>query len=133
VHEAYAHLVEGGDDEWASRDQFFAAAARAMHDIVIASARSKGALKRGGGAARQELDASRIAMPPGVPSEDRLALADALERLEAQHPAQHQVVVLRTFAGLTNAEVADAVGQSERTIERHWRFGCAFLARELGR
>ena len=132
VHEAYLGLVEGGDPGWKGRGHFFGAAARAMHDIVVDRARRRAAQKRGGGAAHDDLDAISVAAPGGAAVEDVLALSDALARLAAEHPRRHEVAMLRTFAGLSEEEIAELHGVSTRTIEREWRFARAWLARELG-
>lgn len=44
----------------------------------------------------------------------------------------HQIVMLRFFAGLTTAQIADALGVTERTVERRWRYVRARLHKELG-
>src|SRR5690606_19832555 len=56
VHEAYLRLIGSADVSWASRAQFFAAAAQAMRRILVERARARGRLKRGGGLQRVELD-----------------------------------------------------------------------------
>lgn len=132
VHEAYLGLVANGDPGWKGRGHFFGAAARAMHDIVVDRARRRAARKRGGGAGHEDVDAITVAAPDGQPVEDVLALSEALARLAVEHPRRHEVAMLRTFAGLSEEEIAELHGVSTRTVEREWRFARAWLARELG-
>jgi len=133
VHEAYLGLVANGDPGWKGRGHFFGAAAQAMHDIVVDRARRRAAQKRGGGAAHEDVDAISIAAPDGSgPVEDVFALSEALARLAKDHPRRHEVAMLRTFAGLSEEEIAELHGVSTRTVEREWRFARAWLARELG-
>jgi RNA polymerase sigma factor (TIGR02999 family) len=131
VHEAYVGLVGQGDPGWKGRAHFFGAAAMAMRDILVDRARRRAAAKHGAGLAREDVDSISIAAPGGAPVEDVLALAGALERLKARHPDRAEVAMLKTFAGLTEQEIADMRGVDVRTIERHWRFARAWLAREL--
>ena len=62
-----------------------------------------------------------------APPEDLLALDEALSRLSREHPRQHQVVMLRFFAGLAAEEAAELLGITSRTVERDWRFARASL------
>jgi RNA polymerase sigma factor (TIGR02999 family) len=131
VHEAYLRLV--GDDAsrgWDSRGHFFAAAAEAMRRILVDNVRRKRAEKRGGRLERQALDDIDIAVP--APSEDLLALDEALAKLEARDPAKAQLVKLRYFAGLSEDEAAQALGISRTTAHRHWRYARVWLLNELG-
>ena len=131
VHEAYLRLVDGGAvRSWESRGHFFAAAAEAMRRILVDNARRKGAEKHGGRVARQELDDIDIAAP--APSEDLLALDEALAKLEAVDPAKARLVKLRYFAGLSEDEAAQALGISRTTAHRHWRYARVWLLNELG-
>ena len=91
---------------WDSRGHFFAAAAEAMRRILVDNARRKRAEKHGGRLERQDLDDIDIAAP--APSEDLLALDEALAKLEAEDPVKAQLVKLRYFAGLTEEEAAQA-------------------------
>ena len=63
---------------------------------------------------------------------DVLAVADALEVLEAESPELARIVRLRYFAGLAPDEVADQLGVSESTVFRQWRFARAWLLRRMG-
>src|SRR5262245_34693926 len=99
VHEAYLRLVGGADVAWDGRGHFFAAAARAMRQILVDRARHRGRIKRGGGQKRIELDDAALAVEP--PSTDMLALNDALDRLEKSDARKSEVVMLRYFAGLS--------------------------------
>jgi RNA polymerase sigma factor (sigma-70 family) len=76
-----------------------------------------------------DLDQSEIVLDE--PPESLLALDEALKRLEAEEPRLGEIVMLRYFAGLTQGETAAALGVSERTIERDWRYIKAWLRREL--
>lgn len=135
VHEAYLRLVgpgrEAGENapHWDHRGHFFAAAAEAMRRILIDNARRKQRPKHGGGRRRVAGD---IAAPrPEMPPEDLLALDEALDQLAQQEPAKAELVKLRFFAGLTMPEVADILGISLATAERHWTYARTWLFARL--
>ena len=125
VHEAYLRLVDDKRHDWNGRGHFFGAAAEAMRRILVDRARRKQRLKHGGGHQRVDLDASAIAVP--TTREDLVALDDALRGLEAHDEAVAGVVKLRYFAGLTIPQVAVTLGVSERTADRRWAYGRAWL------
>src|SRR5262249_47644115 len=111
VHEAYIRLVDGEKvQHWESRRHFFAAAAEAMRRILVDNARRKRAEKHGSQFERQDLEGLDIADP--APSEDPLALDEALAKLEAEDPVKARLVKLRYFAGLTEEEAANVLGIS---------------------
>ena len=127
VHEAWLRL--GAETSWNSPAHFFGAAAQAMRRILIDRARAKGCQRRGGGARRVELETLDLAWTS--PPEDLLDLDAALTRLEAEDPAAAQLVMLRFFAGVPNAEAARLCEMSESTAKRTWTYARAFLHREL--
>jgi RNA polymerase sigma factor (TIGR02999 family) len=129
VHEAYLRVIGRADPGWEGRGHFFAAAARAMRDILVEQARRKAALKRGGDRKRFDLEDADVAIEP--PSEDILALDEAIKRLEADDPRKGQIVNLRYFAGFTAQETAAALGVSVGTIEREWRYIRTWLYTQL--
>jgi RNA polymerase sigma factor (TIGR02999 family) len=130
VHEAYLRLVgDGNGAAWEGRRHFFFAAARAMRDILVEQARRKASGKRGGDYGRSELDEACAVLQP--PAENVLALNEALGELEREDPLKAQIVLLRYFTGLTEEETAEVLGQSERTVRRHWRFIKAWLKSRL--
>jgi RNA polymerase sigma factor (TIGR02999 family) len=129
VHEAYLRLVGDRRDAWDNRRHFFAAAAEAMRRILVENARRKGRHKHGGGRKRLDLDEACTLIE--APSEDLLALEEALGRLTALNPTRAEVVKLRFFAGLTMPEVALALDISVPTAERYWAFARTWLYAEL--
>jgi RNA polymerase sigma factor (TIGR02999 family) len=134
VHEAVARLLGRGAQNWDDAGHFFFAAARAMHDILVEAARRKLSDKRGGHRRRVGLEragALRLTFPADAPPADILALDEALERLKADEPRWHQLVLLRFFAGLNAEQCAAAMSVGLRTVERDWRFIRARLHREL--
>lgn len=129
VHEAYLRLARPDGSDYKDRVHFFAVASRAMRQLLIDHARRRHAGKRGGGEIAIDLAAVEIA---GDDRSGELLLVDeALKRLEAFDPRLAQVVEWRFFGGLTEVEIADALGMSERTVKRDWRRARAFLQREL--
>jgi RNA polymerase sigma factor (TIGR02999 family) len=130
VHEAYLRLVGPGEaTRWESRGHFFAAAAEAMRRLLVESARRRKRHKHGGDHQRISLEAAESLMPS--PSEDLVALDEALTRLAAQEPIKAEVVKLRFFAGLTMPEIARVLNISLATVERHWTYSRAWLYAEL--
>jgi RNA polymerase sigma factor (TIGR02999 family) len=130
VHEAYLRLVRADDPGWEGRRHFFGAAARAMREILIEQARSKGRLKRGGDGKRVAFDDALAAIHP--PADDVLAVDEAITRLRAEDPDLAEMVTLRFFGGLSLEETAGVLGKSVSTLTREWRFARAWLARQLG-
>jgi RNA polymerase sigma factor (TIGR02999 family) len=128
VHEAYIRLV-GGDQSrrWNGRNHFFAAAAAAMHRILVDVARRKLAAKRGANPRRHPLDA--LSAPE--PDEELLALDEALRKLAQVDPQKACLVELRYFAGLTGEQAAEVLGISPTTADRHWAYARAWLQAEV--
>lgn len=129
VNEAYLRLVDARQVSWQDRAHFFALCARAMRQILIDHARSRGSTKRGGGEVAIELDEAMAAAPS--PEVNLLELDDALKRLEALDPRKSQVVELRFFGGLSLEETAEALNVSTKTVQRDWNLARAWLYREL--
>ena len=130
VHEAYLRLVRDQDPGWDGRRHFFAAAARAMREILIEQARRKATRKHGGAGRRVELVEGLAVIEP--PAEDLLALDEAIQQLGAVEPRLAEVVLLRYYTGLSVEETAEVVGRSVSTVVRDWRFVRAWLAGRLG-
>ena len=130
VHEAYLRLVgDGAQPQWDGRAHFFAAAAEAMRRILVEHARRKKRHKHGGGRLRVELEAADF-LAKG-PSEDLVALDEALDKLIEEDPAKAELVKLRFFAGLTMPEIAQVLRISLATAERHWTYARTWLYAEL--
>jgi RNA polymerase sigma factor (TIGR02999 family) len=129
VHEAWLRLSRQSRTDWQNREQFYAVAAELMRRILVDRARRRRAWKHGGGLERVDLDAVEAV----VPQDDALVLEvhDALARLEEEDPVKAEVVKLRFFVGLENAEAAAILGISEKTVRRHWTFAKAWLFRAM--
>jgi RNA polymerase sigma-70 factor (ECF subfamily) len=131
VHEALLRLL-GGEAlaDVPDRRYLFAAAVRAMRQVLVDHARRRRALKRDGRRVRVPLDRALATLEErGL---DVVALHEALEHLALEHPRQAQVVDLRFFGGLSIPEVAAALGVSDTTAEGDWRLARAWLRGRLG-
>ncbi|MFH1999601.1 MAG: sigma-70 family RNA polymerase sigma factor [Planctomycetota bacterium] len=129
VHEAYLRVVRKQDPGWDGKGHFFAAAAQAMRDILVEQARRKTSLKRGGD--RSRVDNDEVEPMARIPSDDVLAVDEAVKRLEEEDPRKGRIVNLRYFARLTAKETAQALNISVGTVEREWRYIRAWLECEL--
>lgn len=125
VHEAWLRLTKDDAQVWQNRAHFFGAAAEAMRRILIENARRKSRLKRGGDQRRIDIDELELA--DTTPDEKILLIDEALERLQADDPEKARVVLLKFFGGRTNQDVAEMLGVTERTVERHWAYAKAWL------
>ena len=129
VHEAWLKIAGDRQQHFANRRHFFKAAAGAMQQILIDIARCKQRLKHGANLIGDELHESRIAT--SVPSEELLAVNDALATLALEDPQAGEVVRMRYFVGMTVPEIAAALDLAPRTVDRHWAFARAWLKRTI--
>jgi RNA polymerase sigma-70 factor, ECF subfamily len=134
VHEAFIRLVRPGAN-FQSRLHFFNAAALAMRRILVDHAQTRRARKRGGGLQPVNLDDADLQAGNDDPAAllDILALDEALGRLAELSPRQAQVVNLRFFAGLKDAEIAELLGVVEKTVRRDWSTARLWLYAEMSR
>jgi len=129
VHEAWLKLVGAGEQKFKNHRHFLAVAAEAMRRILIDRARRRKTQRHGGQCEPVELWETRLAAP--AEDDQLLAVNEALEKLEGQHPAQAQVVKLRYFGGMTNEETAQALNLSVTTVKVYWSFARAWLFNAL--
>ena len=131
VHEAYIRLVGAEDQSWEGRGHFFAAAAEAMRRILIEKARHKRRRKRGADLQRIGLEDATLAIEG--PSEDVIAVDEALTKLERDDHVVADLVKMRYFAGLNLDQIAKILDISRRTADRYWAYARAWLHREITR
>ena len=130
VNEVYLRLIEVKQVQWQNRAHFFAMASRLMRRILVDAARAKAYQKRN--AKRQKVSLDEAIAVAATPSQDFVALDDALNALEAVDPRKCKVVEMRFFGGMSVEETAVALHLSVGTIKQDWRLAKAWLARELG-
>jgi RNA polymerase sigma factor (TIGR02999 family) len=130
VHEAWLR-VGGESHGWQSRWQFFSAAAEAMRRILIDRARSKQAIRHGGGLERVDVDEVEIVAP--AEEGELLSVHEVLDEFARHHKDKAELVKLRYFAGLTLPEAAEVLGVSLATAKRYWTFARMWLFREICR
>jgi len=131
VHEAYLKMVRGARLQASDRSHFLALAAHAMRQVLVDHARRRTAAKREGAEQWRPItlgDVEGKVSRPDLAPEDLLALDDALERLE---PRQRRIVECRFFGGMTDEEIAAALGVTDRTVRREWVKARAWLNRAL--
>jgi len=129
VNEAYVRLIDWQSVRWQNRAHFFGLAAQMMRHILVDHARRRHVQKRGGSRIQVSLErAENIADERGV---DVIALDDALNALAQFDERKSRIVELRFFGGLSEAEIAEALHVSLRTVQREWNLAHAWLYREL--
>ncbi|TKJ34461.1 MAG: RNA polymerase subunit sigma [Planctomycetes bacterium B3_Pla] len=129
VHEAYIRLVDTENQSWQGRAHFFAAAAEAMRRILIERARHKQRMKHGGDRRKIDLDDATLAIEG--PSDDVIAVDEALTKLGREDQVVADLVKMRYFAGLNLDQIAKILGISRRTADRYWAYARAWLHREI--
>jgi RNA polymerase sigma factor (TIGR02999 family) len=136
VHEAYLRLVDQTRIQWNDRVHFFAVAAHVMRRVLVDHARRYRAARRGGPHRRAiSLDVLESANPGALTGAQRadvlVALDEALEQLAVFDARQARVVECRFFGGMTEAETAQALGVTERTVARDWVKARGWLYQKL--
>ena len=119
VHESYLRFLNSGQLRIEDRKAFFAYASRVMRSVIIDAVRERQAERHGGDLAQLTLDTQRAADLPAGEAEI-LHLHEALKALEEADPRLAAVVEMRYFGGYTEAEIAEAMGLTERTVRRDW-------------
>jgi len=125
VHEVYLRLVDQSRVNWENRSHFFAIAARLMRRILVDHARAKRAGKRP--QADRQISLTDLPLGVEVQTVEVLALDEALEQLETIDSRQARIVEMRFIAGLSEEEIACALGVNVRTVKREWRIARAWL------
>jgi RNA polymerase sigma factor (TIGR02999 family) len=128
VNEAFLRLNGGQSLRLQNRGHFMALASRAMRQILVDYARSRGARKRDAGI---RITVDNLADLPV--SEDRglVALDKALDELSQMDERQGKIVEMKFFGGLSAKEISDVLGISLATVERKWATARIWLRREM--
>lgn len=131
VHESYLKLIGATALPVEDRHHFFTYAARVMRSVIVDFARARAAERRGGDADHVVLDtvlSDRVA----APENDVLCVHEALDVLAKADERLAQVVEMRYFGGLSEREIAEVLGLSERTVRRSWEKARLLLLAALG-
>jgi len=119
VHECYLRFLQAGQGSLAQPAEFVAYASRVMRSIIVDFIRRRRAERRGGDAEHISLDAT-AAQAVRDPEQEILEVSEALDLLAACEPRLAQVVEMRYFGGLTEPEIAQCLGVTDRTVRRDW-------------
>jgi len=119
VHEAFLRLQQVGRIELNDREHFMAYAASTLRSVVVDFVRRRSAERRGGDVEKITLN-TELADKLGASDDEILEVHNALDRLGKVDPRLVQVVEMRYFAGLSEAEIAAALGLTDRTVRRDW-------------
>ena len=132
VHEAYIKLSKNENKVWESKGHFMATAAQVMRHLLINYAEKRNAQKRGGGQANIPLEAIPEVIDPER-AELLLALDEVLGQLATFDERGAKIVELKFFGGLTQVEIAELLGITERTVRRNWVLAKTWIQKELKR
>ncbi|CAN5674374.1 ECF-type sigma factor [soil metagenome] len=124
VNEVLLRLLKQHKRQWGGTDHLIRVAAEAMHDVLVDHARRREASKRGGQHKRIAWDEE---LPIEAPAQDMLCFHEACESVRRHSEAHFDLLLLRIYAGLSMEEIAVQRGQSERTVQRQWKFVKAVL------
>lgn len=119
LHESFLKLIGSAALPIEDRQHFFAYAARVMRSVIVDFARARRTERRGGNLNQVTLEILLSQQVVG-PEDDALRIHEALDVLEKADARLARVVEMRYFGGLTEAEIAQALGISDRTVRREW-------------
>ena len=130
VHEAYLRFAQAGHLCVEDRQHFLKYASHVMRSVIVDFVRGRIAQRHGGNIAHVTLNSEDISSAAGA-EQEVIQVHEALEEL-SQHDARLvEVVEMRYFAGMTEAEIAAVLGVTERTVRRDWQKARLFLAESL--
>ena len=128
VHEAFLKLVESRQPSYESRAHFFGIASRVMRQVLVDTARSRGAEKRGAG---MEVTLAELPEFGCRPHGLLVAMDDALHRLEQTDPRRARLIEMRYFGGMTAEESSAVLAIPPHTVRRELRLALAWLRKEI--
>jgi RNA polymerase sigma factor (TIGR02999 family) len=131
VHESYLRFAGAGQLSLQDRQHFMRYAATVMRSVIVDFVRERQAERRGGEALHVTLN-TEAGDPMGGAQEEIIRVHEALEELAQLDRRIAQVVEMRYFAGMTELEIADALGVTDRTVRRDWEKARLVLAQALG-
>ncbi len=132
VHESYLKISQGAHAQFPDRARFFVYAGKVMRSIIVDLVRQRQAEKHGAGLRALTLTGDVIdaaALP--AQAEHILRVHEALKDMAQVDERMCQVVEMRYFGGLTEAEIAAALGITDRTVRRDWEQARLFLVEAL--
>jgi RNA polymerase sigma factor (TIGR02999 family) len=130
VHESYLRFASAGELNVTDRQHFQRYAANVMRSVIVDFVRERMAKRRGG--ATPHITLNTQAQGEEIAGEDEiLRVHEALDELSHYDARLAQVVEMRYFAGMTENEIADALGITDRTVRRDWEKARVLLAQAL--
>lgn len=131
VHESYLRFANAGQLDIADRSHFFRYAAHVMRSVVVDLVRQKASERHGAGAPHLTLD-TEAGDGAATGADEIVRVHEALAEIADIDARLVQVVEMRYFAGMTESEIAGALGITERTVRRDWAKARLLLAEALG-
>ena len=119
VHESYLRLVQTGALKLEDRRAFFGYASQVMRSVIVDSARARMAERRGGDLQKMTLSTD-LAGNLQPDEQGIVQVHEALQELEQADARAAQMVQMRYFGGYSDKEIAEALGVTERTVQRDW-------------
>ena len=129
VHESFLRLSNLGQIRVEDRSHFLAYAAHVMRSVMVDFARHRMRKRRGGDLQRVPLSENLALSDHSNP--EIVRVHDALDELKHYGERLVQVVEMRYFAGMTDAQIAEALGVTDRTVRRDWEKARVLLSEAL--
>lgn len=130
VHESYLRFSSAGRLRIEDRQHFMRYAGHVMRSVIVDFVRERFAQRRGGDVLHVTLN-SQIGDASSEGESEILRVHEALDELAQYDPRMVHVIEMRYFAGMTETEIADALGVTDRTVRRDWEKARLLLAEAL--
>jgi RNA polymerase sigma factor (TIGR02999 family) len=130
VNECYLKFAERDGLTPTDRPHFLAYAASVMRSVIVDAARRTNTERRGGDQQMVTLDTEHGETIADA-AEEILEVHGALDELQAIDARLARVVEMRYFVGMTDQEIGDALGLTDRTVRRDWEKARLMLAHAL--
>jgi RNA polymerase sigma factor (TIGR02999 family) len=131
VHETYLRLSKAVRTQFPDRTRFFVYAGRVMRSVIVDMVRQRRTERRGGDALHITLTGNLGDAGAAAGEDQILRVNEALEELAKVDKRMAQVVEMRYFGGLTDQEIGEALGVTDRTVRRDWEQARLLLAEAL--